>query len=469
MSGLWRIGFMEYIFPFEKVSKNSRIVIWGIGCLGKKYVEQIQATEFCKIIAIVDSKFEQYEGILINGHIIQNPRLCSQFEFDYIVIAIDSENVTNEIVKTICDMGINEEKIVTAFGRYLKNLEISEDTSLDAADANERIRIKIINQDGIGDALFDLYLIKAFRELYKDKISIDFVSKYEMLFETETELEAYSFEAELPDIKYDLVLVDNRIMTVRFWKENRLKDISNKIWAYCVLNKKVISEVFSNRFFRGQVNLYSKTINKKRYEQSDLAGVFAYSETYLQVSEKDTMEILSRFDLEGRNYITVNRGEGHRNSNSPKLWPKKNYDLLVQMIKERFPNYLIVQLGSDEEYGTFEGIDINLCGKTTLRDIKYVIKGASLHIDNEGGLVHLRHMLGGKSVVLFGPTEIETFGYVDNINIRVCNCKEACSNYSQNWFNGCILSNGIKSCMDNISVDMVFDRVKDYLQSVEEK
>lgn len=37
--------------------------------------------------------------------------------------------------------------------------------------------------------------------------------------------------------------------------------------------------------------------------------------------------------------------------------------------------------------------------------LKVILKHAKLHIDSEGGLVHLRHAIkGGPSVVLFGPT-----------------------------------------------------------------
>ena len=36
------------IFPFEYVEKDSRIMIYGLGKYGLSYIEQVQATQWCK-------------------------------------------------------------------------------------------------------------------------------------------------------------------------------------------------------------------------------------------------------------------------------------------------------------------------------------------------------------------------------------------------------------------------------------
>jgi ADP-heptose:LPS heptosyltransferase len=47
-----------------------------------------------------------------------------------------------------------------------------------------------------------------------------------------------------------------------------------------------------------------------------------------------------------------------------------------------------------------------------------------MHIDDEGGLVHMATALGTKCAVLFGPTPVGIFGYEQNINICADTCKE---------------------------------------------
>lgn len=50
----------KYIFPFAHVPKNSRIEIWGAGKVGQEFYHQIQATQFCKIVAVIDECAECY-------------------------------------------------------------------------------------------------------------------------------------------------------------------------------------------------------------------------------------------------------------------------------------------------------------------------------------------------------------------------------------------------------------------------
>lgn len=45
---------MKYLFSFDKVAFGGSVIIYGYGKLGKSYIEQIEMTGYCKIVAIVD-------------------------------------------------------------------------------------------------------------------------------------------------------------------------------------------------------------------------------------------------------------------------------------------------------------------------------------------------------------------------------------------------------------------------------
>ena len=120
-------------------------------------------------------------------------------------------------------------------------------------------------------------------------------------------------------------------------------------------------------------------------------------------------------------YITVNRGveAGRTFAENVRMWPLRSFNELVPLLKSYFPGIPVVQLGaSPKSCAPIEGVDISLVGKTSLDDLKCVLAHSLLHVDGEGGMVHLRHALkGGPSVVMFGPTSIDLYGYPENLNI----------------------------------------------------
>lgn len=135
--------------------------------------------------------------------------------------------------------------------------------------------------------------------------------------------------------------------------------------------------------------------------------------------------VAGKFGLPGR-YITVNNGFDAgfviTGSVATKCYPYT--DELLRLFKERHPDVAVVQLGGSTSTPIAHA-DFNLVERTTLKEAAGVLSGAMLHIDNEGGLVHIAACLGVRSAVIFGPTSLEYFAYPDNLNLAppVCgNC-----------------------------------------------
>jgi ADP-heptose:LPS heptosyltransferase len=106
-----------------------------------------------------------------------------------------------------------------------------------------------------------------------------------------------------------------------------------------------------------------------------------------------------------------------------------------------------VQLGSSSSI-PISGVDINLIDKTTIEEAAGLIKHALLHIDNEGGLVHVARCLGVRSCVVFGPTPAEYFGYPENINFRPLECG-GCWWINETWMDQCPRGFDIPKCMES--------------------
>lgn len=215
--------------------------------------------------------------------------------------------------------------------------------------------------------------------------------------------------------------------------------------------------------FDGQIDMFSAICNVKRIAQADVGGILGISEEYeypisIGLDEIDT---LKHFGLSDCRFIAVVSGAGG-GPQSNKMWPAENYEILLKKLKSEHPELRIVQLGKDGTAAApFQAVDMNLLNATSLRETMVILKYAELLISNEGGMVHLRHALhGGKSLVLFGPTDEKVFGYSENINLRGSGCKLPCEWLYDNWELKCANQEPI-ACMWSLTPDMVYQRIEE--------
>lgn len=97
------------VFPFEKVTRESKVILYGAGKLGKEYIEQNEKYHFCEIILWVDKNCEE---ISYGAYSIEKPELIQASTFDYIIIAIDNYYIAINVIKVLCEMEISKDKII---------------------------------------------------------------------------------------------------------------------------------------------------------------------------------------------------------------------------------------------------------------------------------------------------------------------------------------------------------------------
>lgn len=122
-----------------------------------------------------------------------------------------------------------------------------------------------------------------------------------------------------------------------------------------------------------------------------------------------------------KKFVTVNYGFDNLSDPNKeicaKVWPLEYWENLVKNI-----GIDCVQIGAGRNCKHIKGVKLDLVDKLTIKETAEVMKKAVFHIDTEGGLVILNHHLGGKSVVLFGPTPINIFGKEGNLSITKNSC-----------------------------------------------
>jgi ADP-heptose:LPS heptosyltransferase len=176
---------------------------------------------------------------------------------------------------------------------------------------------------------------------------------------------------------------------------------------------------------------------------------------------------LDRFGLKPGRYVTLHNGfdanfviAGQR---ATKCYP--HFGAVVERLQATRPDLLFVQLGTV----TSEPIppcDLDLIGRTGMPEVAALIAGSALHIDNEGGLVHLAACLGTRAGVVFGPTPSAYFGYPGNINFDPPVCG-GCWWMTRDWMDRCAKGYARPSCMQDQDPEAVARRLEAALPALQ--
>ena len=108
-----------YLFPFDKIKKGSRIIIYGAGIVGQDYVSQIMDNYYVQLVAWVDKKDKEYRN---KGYDVSDVWTCYKRSCDYIVIAILKEHMAMEIKRELIANGIAESRIIWSLPVKVKRI-----------------------------------------------------------------------------------------------------------------------------------------------------------------------------------------------------------------------------------------------------------------------------------------------------------------------------------------------------------
>ncbi|MDR2351427.1 MAG: hypothetical protein LBD56_01955 [Endomicrobium sp.] len=203
--------------------------------------------------------------------------------------------------------------------------------------------------------------------------------------------------------------------------------------------------------------------NNNRHLISDIkarCGVDNIEDLALTINYKQ--KPLEKFNIEnGLKYVTVQYGFGGDGKNDDiKCWNTKNWEKLIKILKLKFKNIAVVQIGVSND--RLQNVDINVARKTSFDELCSIIKKSLLHIDIDGACSHIAWALRTKSIVLFGPTDAKYSMYPENINIMSSICGGC-------WhrFGKCVIGEEKPSvCMNSINPEFVAGKAVDYINSL---
>jgi cytidyltransferase-like protein len=101
---------VQYLFPFDKVNKQERIIIYGIGKVGEQYARQLSAMNFCEVVAFADTY--ALPGDMFEGKRCLTPEELRIYEQDYDRIVIASTTYYSDILSRLRSLGIEPGRII---------------------------------------------------------------------------------------------------------------------------------------------------------------------------------------------------------------------------------------------------------------------------------------------------------------------------------------------------------------------
>ncbi len=98
-----------YRFPYEKIRKGSKVILYGAGKVGKDLYETNSYTKYCDIVLWADKSYESIGG---NVH---SPEEIKGVEYDVVLVAISNRKIFEEIKETLISMEIRADLIKNVF------------------------------------------------------------------------------------------------------------------------------------------------------------------------------------------------------------------------------------------------------------------------------------------------------------------------------------------------------------------
>lgn len=346
------------------------------------------------------------------------------------------------------------------FWKRLAGKKVSDFDAVDDAVPH----IAFIVKGGIGDVVCNLFYIQVFSEKFGLEKSLDIYMEYDADIRDGLLCGKSFFNRALPDKAlvvrdYDVVVHLVRLPSVLKFCRDKLQrlglDELCDYFGYLEQERQQNPIMFMSSSQGDAVAMhYAQLQNRRRPEEADLGNRLMMREKSFALScVGDTDAVLRKFGLEKGAYILVQRGVGEADmfdGQTTRLWPAARYEEACRFLKDSFPQYLLVQPGSGRD-DALADVDLDLRGKTSFEELKILLKEARLLLCCEGGMAHLRHFLGGgRSVVLFGPTDTDFYGYQENVNICSGVCK-GCEWLSCDWH---------KKCLRGFEVPLCFEALK---------
>lgn len=99
-------GILRFQFPYERIERESKIVLIGAGIMGRHYYSQLMLSGYCDVVC-----WAEQENPFDHKYISKLEEV-RQYKFDYAVVAYVQQKLIEPALAILQDMKIPENKII---------------------------------------------------------------------------------------------------------------------------------------------------------------------------------------------------------------------------------------------------------------------------------------------------------------------------------------------------------------------
>jgi len=267
------------------------------------------------------------------------------------------------------------------------------------------MKILIITLSNIGDVILTLPAIDILRRDFPDaQFTVVSGPKASGLFEADPKVklviydkkmsvgEHIKFTTDLRKEKFDL-LVDFRNTAFPILLRSRVKTSPFK----------KISPLTSHKKDQHLARL--KSVHK-------FAGVAPAESIFIREEDKDFIELVLGRSLSGQKTVVVSVGA----ANEWKRWTKEGFAKVADWLSDEYKVKLVFVGDSNDEVISADVIalmrnrPLDLCGKTSLKQLAQLLQKSDLVISNDSAIMHLASYYNIPTIAIFGPTDPAKYG-----------------------------------------------------------
>lgn len=312
-----------YLFPYEKISNGSRILIYGAGDVGQEYLQQMLLTKYCKVLGFIDRAYDKYPRMIIPIYPLE---YIKNITFDYIVLAFKMGAHVRAITKNLIGMGISKERIIYVEPRGYLDVITNDKVSMvkqggEFAFNRKGISVALKYGAMLGDAIVKKKLFVELVKLMPD-CNIDIYSPTAEKIVYPLYREQKNLNAAIEDggamyrnymEKYDLSITVSVMIHIDVFNYDAMA-VYNKYAADQVKLLQLSLEkyhLFDTEVHNRFVHMHRmKYLGLNYYTYPNFTGVFHINNTHVEIPlESSYSEEYQTLNLP-KKYITINYGGG---------------------------------------------------------------------------------------------------------------------------------------------------------------
>ncbi len=277
----------------------------------------------------------------------------------------------------------------------------------------------------------------------------------------------FRFIKEIRSVNYDLIidfqgLLKSGLLVFLCRGKRKVGYDKSRELSYLFLNERFPPEPLEKHALEKNLNLV-KSLSGFADGEDILQGGNRSSIIAVGERERRTVEAFLKQEgiIDSKPLIVVNTTTRWET----KLWDSPNFARLSDQLIDQYDAQIIFtgqKIDSpsiDEIMSLMRGQVVNASGKTTIKELAYLLQRAALVITTDSGPMHIAAAMGTPVVALFGPTSPWRTGPYSK-NAATVKSQLSCSPCFKRTCKHC-------SCMKGISVEAVLSAVDRQLQSQE--